>query len=258
MNIYALDKTTDVHPLAKPEFWFGQKHMPAILLVHGFTGSPYELRYLGSYLAEQGYTVSIPRLPGHGTNREDFLLTGWRDWYRKVVDSYLELKQHTPTVYCAGLSMGGVLTLLLASQFPIERIMVAAPAVDVFDKNIRLTPFIAPFLPSIQKAYEPDPADPPDLQELRMRYQTFMWIKPGAELNRLINITRNRLRLIKAKTLVYVSEGDKTVPTLAAKRIERALPAELVKTKILTNSNHLITCNVDKEFVASETLQWFQ
>jgi len=257
MNIYALDKTTDVHPLAKPEFFPGKLGKPGILLIHGFTGSPYELRYLGTFLANQGYTVSIPRLPGHGTNGQDFLLCRWEDWYRKVVDSYLDLKQQTEEVYCVGLSMGGVLTLLLASQFPIKKIMVAAPALEVFDKNIMFTPFIAPLLPAIQKEFIADPDDPPELQNLRERYQSQVWIKPGAELWKLIRVTRKGLPSIRAKTLVIVSEKDGTVPTSVTSRIQQALGDNQVKTLILQNSSHLITCNVDKEYVASQVLEWF-
>lgn len=257
MNIYALDKTSDVHPLAKPEFFPGEKGKPGILLVHGFTGSPYELRFLGTFLAQQGFTVSIPRLPGHGTNSQDLLMSCWEDWYRRVVDSYLDLKQQTEEVYCVGLSMGGVLTLLLASQFPIKKMMVAAPALEVFDKNIVFTPIIAPFIPALKKTYVPDPDDSPELQSLRMRYQTRIWIKPGAELWKLIRVARKRLTSIQAKTLVIVSEEDRTVPTSVTSRIQKALGNEQVKTLILQKSSHLITCNVDKEFVASQTLEWF-
>src|ERR1700685_394618 len=55
-----------------------------VLLCHGFTGSPQALRPWAEYLADQGLTVSLPRLPGHGTTWQDLARTGWRDWFAEV------------------------------------------------------------------------------------------------------------------------------------------------------------------------------
>ena len=49
-----------------------------VLLCHGFTGTPQTLRGWADYLAGQGLTVSLPRLPGHGTTRQDLARTGTR------------------------------------------------------------------------------------------------------------------------------------------------------------------------------------
>lgn len=64
----------------------------AVLLIHGFTGSPFELKELAHRLNEGGYTVDVPRLPGHGTVIEDMLETRYQDWLRRVVDTYIDLK----------------------------------------------------------------------------------------------------------------------------------------------------------------------
>jgi carboxylesterase len=68
-----------------------RKESTAVLMVHGFTGSPSEFRRVGYFLNEMGYTVKAVRLPGHGTTPEDMIRTGWRDWYQHVLDSYDEL-----------------------------------------------------------------------------------------------------------------------------------------------------------------------
>ncbi|MBC7976828.1 MAG: alpha/beta fold hydrolase, partial [Myxococcales bacterium] len=55
-----------------------------VVCVHGFTGSPYEMRYLGEQLARAGHTVAGPRLPGHGTSVDELDRTGWEDWAAAV------------------------------------------------------------------------------------------------------------------------------------------------------------------------------
>ena len=60
-----------INRFTKPHFFQGGDK--AILLIHGYTGSPREMLWLGTQLHKAGYTVSIPRLPGHGTNKEDFI-----------------------------------------------------------------------------------------------------------------------------------------------------------------------------------------
>src|SRR5690606_17376561 len=114
---------------AAPIFYSGRKDRPAVLLMHGYTGSPWELSYLASRLADEGYTVSVPRLPGHGTNSEDSMKSGAADWWRRAVDAYAELSLTGKEIFIAGLSMGALLTVLLAARTPVRRIALAAPAV---------------------------------------------------------------------------------------------------------------------------------
>ncbi|HKK48867.1 MAG TPA: alpha/beta fold hydrolase, partial [Alkalispirochaeta sp.] len=92
---------------ALPFELMGDTRKPAILLFHGFTGYPGDMRYLAGRLNEAGYTTVVPRLPGHGTNHEDFQSTSARDWRRKAVDAYLEVASRHDHVVVGGLSMGG-------------------------------------------------------------------------------------------------------------------------------------------------------
>jgi carboxylesterase len=99
----------------------------AVLMVHGFTGSPSEFRRVGYFLNEMGYTVKAVRLPGHGTIPEDMIRTGWRDWYQHVLDSYDELAVQTRgRIVVMGHSMGGLLALKLASERQVDGIVSLA------------------------------------------------------------------------------------------------------------------------------------
>jgi carboxylesterase len=85
-----------------------------VLLCHGFTGSPQTLRPWAEYLADQGLTVSLPRLPGHGTTWQDLARTGGRDWYTEVDVAFTALASRCEQAFVFGLSMGGCLALRLA------------------------------------------------------------------------------------------------------------------------------------------------
>ncbi|TWT15551.1 carboxylesterase [Reyranella sp. CPCC 100927] len=104
------------------------------LVIHGFTGCPQSMRPLGQAFAASGFTVEVPRLPGHGTTVEDMAHYTWRDWTAAADDAYRALAEKTDGVIVAGLSMGGTLTLWLAQRYPqIRGIVLINPAAEVDD-----------------------------------------------------------------------------------------------------------------------------
>src|SRR5690606_14946115 len=86
------------------------------VLVHGFTGTPYEVSYLGARLAQAGFTVRAPRLPGHGTSVADLDQTRWEDWAEAVERAADALRVRCRRVAVVGQSLGGLLALHLASH----------------------------------------------------------------------------------------------------------------------------------------------
>lgn len=91
----------------------------SVLLLHGFTGSPWEVRPLAESLAARGFHVHVPRLPGHGGDPEAMAWVTWRDWEAKVDEAFAQLGG-AQTKLVAGLSMGGLLGLLLAARYPTQ------------------------------------------------------------------------------------------------------------------------------------------
>src|SRR5437762_1904854 len=83
--------------------------------MHGWTGSPPEMRPLGEHLAAQGLVVHGVRLPGHGTRPEDLLTVTWRDWIAAAEAALAELAAEADPVFVGGLSMGALLTLYLGA-----------------------------------------------------------------------------------------------------------------------------------------------
>ena len=121
--------TADLMPGAEP--WSSDGGPVGVLVVHGFTGNPQSMRPLAEALAAAGCTVSLPLLPGHGTRVEDMLPTRWQDWSTAAERAYEELAARCEAVCVAGLSMGGTLTLWLASRHPeIRGIALVNPLAD--------------------------------------------------------------------------------------------------------------------------------
>ncbi len=126
---------TDV--LAGAEPFSAEGSEVGVLLLHGFTGSPSSMRGLAQTMADAGYTVELPRLSGHGTTIEDMKTTTWADWTADTRSTYEKLAARTDKVVVAGLSMGGALTVWLATQIPdLAGIITINPQVQELDPAI--------------------------------------------------------------------------------------------------------------------------
>ena len=88
------------------------------LVLHGFTGNPDSVRGVAESLADAGFHVELPRLPGHGTVVEDMVSTRWADWLGEAEAAYQRLLQRSTNIVVVGLSMGGTLTLRLGVDHP--------------------------------------------------------------------------------------------------------------------------------------------
>jgi carboxylesterase len=247
--------TKIIYEKSYPLFLEGGKN--AVLLIHGYTGTPHDMYYLGQRLNEGGFTVYIPRLSGHGTNSIDFLNSNWKDWLRRVVDSYIELNSKYENVYVSGLSMGGVLTLLLAAQFNPKKIALAAPALEARNKLLRLTPIIKWFTKKIERK-EKDNYKEDGLNRLAREYWDNDWPSKAADLYKLQRLAKKRLSEIKSDTLIIVSKKDGAVPMSVADIIKNNISSTVIETIILEKSPHVVVNDIEKEKVADEIIKFFK
>ena len=139
-----------VMPGAEPFFHSGGS--TGVLLCHGFTGTPASLRPWADYLAAAGLTVSLPRLPGHGTTWQDMAHTRWEDWYAEVDRAYEELRGHTDEIFLMGLSMGGCLALRMAELRGdgVAGLVLVNPSVTADTKLFLLAPVLKLVVPSLK------------------------------------------------------------------------------------------------------------
>ncbi len=124
-----------------------------ILVIHGFTGSPVTVKPWAEFLNQQGYTVSTPCLPGHGSTWQQMNESTWQDWYKAVEESFLELQGKCNRIFIAGFSMGGALALKLAQirGSEIEGLILLNPSVHDRRLILKLTPLLKFIIPSIKK-----------------------------------------------------------------------------------------------------------
>ncbi len=211
------------------------------LLVHGFTGTPKEMRGLGEYLAGQGYTVLGIRLFGHATRPEDMTRARWQDWLADIEDGWHILSGMTKQIFACGLSMGGVLSLVLASRLPVSGVvamstpehMPADPRLRILKVLSLLQPYHAKNKPlwfdaAAYKEHVSYPADP---------------TRAYAELRDLLKVMRAQLPLVKAPTLLINSKNDQVVmpDSRHQELIYQALGSLEKQTLWVDKSGHVIT-----------------
>src|SRR5512134_2125759 len=114
---------SQIIPTTEPFFFLGDSSKPACLLIHGFTGTPKEMRWIGEYLHKQGYTCLGVRLAGHATQPEAMIRSRWTDWVASVEDGYHLLCGMSDNIFLVGLSMGGILSLLMSSQLKVKGVI---------------------------------------------------------------------------------------------------------------------------------------
>jgi carboxylesterase len=256
MNPARIPVDTRVLPTAVPRRIPGSGD--AALVIHGFTGWPGEMAFLGDRLSNAGLAVSIPRLPGHGTNGRDFMETGWRDWMRAAIDAYLELAASHPRVHAVGFSMGGLIAIILAARVPVARLCLVAPGVMINNPLLPFTPILAPFMRRLRwpDAVPRGLVDPEDETVLAREYWSWRFGSQSASFLRLQRMARRLLGRVSADTLVVLGGKDPTVPLSAWDFIRARIGSTILERAVFPESVHQIPSGVDRGPVADAIARW--
>ncbi|PID51976.1 MAG: hypothetical protein CR972_04230 [Candidatus Moraniibacteriota bacterium] len=110
------DRYNDEINIINKSFHFKGTNDTCVILVHGWTSTPYEMRILGEQLNREGFGVDAPMLSGHGINPQAMEKVVWTEWMNDVIRAYERVKKQYKKVYIGGMSMGGNLALLVASK----------------------------------------------------------------------------------------------------------------------------------------------
>jgi carboxylesterase len=234
-----------------------------VVLVHGFTGTPYEVGYLGRALAKDGFTICAPRLPGHGTSLDDLDRTRWEDWVSEVERAADRLAGRCRTIALVGQSLGGLLCLYLASRRPqIARVAsLAAPLwLDGLGKYAaRWTGPTGPlrFVRRLPKLGGSDVRDP----QVKAANPCYPGIPTRglAQLVTFMRIVDGALPLVTQPTLVMHATQDHTAPVACARYIvDHVAPSANAQLRILEQSYHLIAVDVERDIVAADVSRFLQ
>ncbi|MEY4370577.1 MAG: hypothetical protein RIQ48_286 [Pseudomonadota bacterium] len=123
----------------------------AVLLIHGLTGVPAEMSFLGKSLHKMGFTIACPLLEGHAKGKKELLKTTWHDWYETVEKTFLALREKYKKVYVAGICVGGMLGLNLAADYGemVEGAAIYSAAIRYDGWNIPVHGFLSFLIPLI-------------------------------------------------------------------------------------------------------------
>ncbi len=235
-------------PTAEPFFFPGNQ--VGCLLVHGFTGAPKEMRWMGDYLNQQGYTVMGVRLAGHATRIEDMMRMHWQDWLASVEDGYCLLNGCMDQVIIIGLSMGGILSLLFSSQHPVSGVVaISTPYSLPDDPRLPFIRILSPLVRTVKKG-PPDWRNPEAAID-HVEYPMFP-TRGIIQLRELLSEMRTALPLVCVPTLIIHSKQDGSVTPQNAEQIFSALGSQYKQLFWVENSGHVIPREPDRQLVFSK------
>lgn len=235
-------------PSAEPFFLPGGR--TGCLLIHGFTGTPKEMRMLGDSLALEGYTVLAPRLFGHATTPEDMVRARFNDWIASVEDGMNLLKGCTDHQVVMGLSMGGILSLIAAARYDFcAAVSFSAPCALPPDPRAWLLPLLGRLNLRLPKGK----SDWRNLEAARdHKDYPYYPARSIIELDGLIKFMLGELKDIKIPVMLVQSKTDKGIPSESMETLYHKLP-EIDKSMLwVENSGHVIIREPEREIIFTE------
>lgn len=236
------------------EGYFLKNGDKGVLLIHGYTGSPAELRLLGDFLYEHGFSVFGVRLAGHGTSPEDLNRTEWPDWYATVTEARAELAGYCSEVNVIGLSMGALLAMKAAAEPTVSKAVFLAAPVYVYDKRMAFVGVVKHFWPWIRKKKRNYAVDP----QYNIAYDV-MPLKALHSLKKLIeHCVRDVMPKIEVPCLVMQSRQDGTVRPESAELIYRKIGSAKKELVWIENTGHIMTLGENREEVFKKILYFLK
>ena len=217
-----------------------------VLLIHGFTGSPASMRPWAVYLSQRGFTVRVPLLPGHGTKPEDLNEVKWEQWPAKAEDELNELYKTCTKVFICGLSMGGAVTLNVASRNSqkLSGIVLVNPM-----SHLRfVSPELAFAVSRVKKFLKSVGNDikRPGVTEWGYDANPTVGVY---ELLKMLRATRALLPKVTVPMQLFHSVDDHTLPVSNTEIIMKGVGSRIKQRIELTNSYHVATIDYDAEII---------
>lgn len=259
---------------------FEKRGSAGVLLAHGITGAPAEMKPLMRKLTAAGFTVACPRLSGHCSSLKELKKTRWTDWYSSLESALMMLREECESVFVSGLSMGALLALKLAADHPGRVDGVATLSATFFYDGWNVPRFRQRFLLPLAlhsplrffwSYHEPPPYG---IKDERIRniiaavyggdagmpekygYSEF----PGVTIRetfRLIHAVKRDLKRITAPLLiVHATEDDMASPANARFLAARVASPD-VETFFVDDSYHVLTLDRRKDDVAERLVSFF-
>jgi carboxylesterase len=226
-----------------------------VLVSHGFTGTPQSMRPWAEHLAAAGFSVRLPRLPGHGTTWQEMNDTRWQDWYSAIRSAYDDLAGRCDQIFVCGLSMGGTLVTKLAEDLgdKISGIVLVNAAYGTLRKD-------AAFAKYLTWAVKSRPGIGSDIKKPGIAEPGYdkTPLKAFVSLQELWRIVVADLGKVTAPVLYFHSTEDHVVDDLSAKLLHAGATGTTVTEVPLENSYHVATMDNDAEQIFSGSVEFIR
>lgn len=230
---------------------------PVWLALHGYCGTPEEMRLVVELAAELGFAAGAPVLAGHGSHARDLAHLSYADWLDGVRPALMAAAERGP-VLVFGLSLGSLLAVELALAFP-ERIL----GLVLLSNAFFLSPFPAWPLRCVDKLGLPDFGVPkaysdigdPEARRTHLTYSA-QPVRPAISLVRAADRLFERLPELRSPTLIVHGAKDRLCPVSNAWRVAERMGTPDVRVVVLPRSHHIVTRDFDREQLRSELRQF--
>jgi carboxylesterase len=239
----------ELHPVvtgAEDLFFLGNEI--GVVLCHGFNGTPQSMQFIGEQLSMLGYTVSIPRLNGHGTHYLDMETSSYECWISDLENAYKGLLKQCQRVFIVGQSMGGALTLqVAANHLNVDGIFLINAAVTEVSyeeyRNKEKPLYIQEGSPDIKK---------PAVFEI-----TYDKVPINAvhQLLNLMEDTQKKVSHVSSPTIIFKSAIDHVVPPANSEFIFDHINTLEKKMIVLQNSYHVASMDYDSQIIVDNIHQ---
>ena len=246
----------------------------AVLLFHGLTGSPFELKKYGQFLYNSGYDVYAECLPGHGEKFEEIYTVKYQDWLDFAYTKFTELKKTYKEVFVSGLCLGAVLAIAVAERYPDKVSGVISLSTTLYLDGWRL-PWYKCFMPlafsTILRYYYNYPeCEPHGIKNLRTRSIVKKLLAKGNvgmndfpmtgfyELLKLSSYVRKELKKVISPILIIHSKEDDLTSLKSAEVVYKNISSDDKEYIILYDSYHMVLYDNEKEFVFNKSLEFLE
>lgn len=230
--------------------FFFQAGPRAVLLLHGFTGSSADVRMLGRFLEKHGYTSLAPHYKGHGVPPEELIVSNPEEWWQDVKNGYTQLKEAGyEEIAVAGLSLGGVFSLKLATSHPVKGVVTMCSPM-----TMRTTDIMFEGVLDYAKQYKKQQGKSEQEIELEIEAIKQQGMASLPELQQLIYDVRETIDLLYAPILVIQARNDKVINPDSANIIYNTVESIDKKISWYEHSGHVITLDKEKDQLHEEVL----
>lgn len=231
---------------------------PKIILFHGLTGTPYDLRPLANFLHKKHFDVQVPLLLGHGTRVENLRQVKAESWLRqaqKVVEASILADENQP-IFLGGLSMGALLAINTAQNFKqIKALVCLAPCLRL-DFSAELTISLANLGLVSNQALIPKLSGGSDILDLKAKKKCpsypYMSVFGMQQMDILRMQALKNISQIKCPVFLAFGALDQAIDAEGSKALFIKNSACEIVAKTYNQSKHVLTLDFDRDYLFAD------